>query len=59
MMVKSGLEKNIFEIPPCESHFQLNEFTSEKAGVLIRSTNSVIKMTWCAHGGISKKNCDK
>ena len=27
MMMKSGLEKNIFEIPPCASHFQLNEFT--------------------------------
>ena len=28
MMVKSGLEKNIFEIPPCAHHFLLNEFTS-------------------------------
>ena len=23
---------------------------------MIKSTNSVIKMTWCAHGGISEKN---
>ena len=23
---------------------------------MIKSTNPVIKMTWCAHGGISKKN---
>ena len=27
MMVKSGLEKNIFEIPPCGSHFLLINFT--------------------------------
>ena len=47
--------KNIFEIPPCTSHFLLNEFPSWKGGVLIKSTNSVIKMTWCANGGISKK----
>ena len=34
--------KNYFEIPPFESHFLLNEFTSQKRGVLIKSTNSVI-----------------
>ena len=28
MMVKSGLEKNILEIPTCASHFLFNEFTS-------------------------------
>ena len=27
MMVKSGLEKNIFGIPPCRSHFLLIHFT--------------------------------
>ena len=48
--------KNIFEIPPCACNFLINEFTSQKGGILIKSTNSVIKMTWCAHGGISKNN---
>ena len=38
--------KNTFEIPPCAYHFLLNEFTSQKGGILIKSTNSVIKMTW-------------
>ena len=38
--------KNIFEIPPCAHHFLLNGFTSQKGGVLVKSTNSVIKMTW-------------
>ena len=47
MIVKSGLE-----IPPCASHFLLNEFTR----VLIKSTNSVIEMTWCVHRGTSEKN---
>ena len=46
--------KNIFEIPPCSHHFLLNGFTSKKGGVLIKSTNSVIKMTWLSHGGIFK-----
>ena len=32
------------------------EFTSKKGGVMIKSINLVITMTWCAHGGISKKN---
>jgi hypothetical protein len=27
-----------------------------KGGVLIKSTNSEIEMTWCADGGISQKN---
>ena len=54
MMVKSGQVKNIFEIPPCPSHFLLKEFISLKAAVLIKNTNSIIKMTWCMHGGISK-----
>ena len=37
--------KFFFEIPPCAYHFLLNEFTSKKGGILIKSTNSVIKMT--------------
>ena len=28
MMVKSGLEKNIFKIPPCASCFLINGFTT-------------------------------
>ena len=47
--------KNIFEMPPCARNFLLNEFTSQKGGVLIKSAN---KMTWCAHGGtFKKKSC--
>ena len=47
--------KNVFEIPPSTSHFLLDEFTSQKGGVLIKSTSSVIKIAWCGHGVISKK----
>ena len=54
MMVKSGL-KIIFEITPCASHFLLHKSTPYKGGVLTKSTSSVIKITWCAHGEISKK----
>ena len=39
MMMKSGLEKIILKF---------------LHGLLIKSTNSAIKMTWCANGGISK-----
>ena len=51
MMVKSGLEKYIFEISPMRKPFSIK---------LIKSTSSVITMTWHAHGGISKKkSCGK
>ena len=36
--------------------YYVNEFTSQKGGVLIKSRNSVLKMTWCAFGGIFQKN---
>ena len=35
---------NIFEIPPFTSQFLINDFSL--GGVLNKSTNSVIKMTW-------------
>ena len=38
--------RNFVEIPPTAWHFLLNEFTLQKGGILIKSTNSVIKMTW-------------
>ena len=52
MMMKSGRE-NYFEIPPCASCFLINRFTKyiEKH----RVKNSVIKMAFFAHGGISIK----
>ena len=48
MIMKSGLE-NYFEIPPCASHFLLNGFTSFDQKYKFSN-----KMTWWAHGGISK-----
>jgi hypothetical protein len=53
-MMKSGLEKIFLKFLHALAIFYLNEFTSQKGGILIKSTNSVIKMTWCVHGGIPK-----
>ena len=53
MIVKSGLERNIFEVPPCASHFLLIHFTSYEGGLLHKITISVTKITFFAHGGIS------
>ena len=42
------------------NHFLLNEYTSLKGGVLIKSTNSVIKMTRtmvCELKNFQKKSC--
>ena len=52
MMVKSGLEKNIFEIPPCAHHvIFITEFV-----LLIKTPLEVnpFNRKWLAHGGISK-----
>ena len=51
-MVKSDL-KNYFEIPPCGSYFFLIYFTSKKGGLLHKITNSLMKITLFAHGGVS------
>ena len=41
-----------------QAFFRLhNSFTSLKWGFRSKNTNSVIKITFFAHGGISKKNC--
>ena len=45
MMVKRGIEKMFFN-STMPSPFSLNE---QNGGVLVKSTNSVIKMTWCTH----------
>ena len=52
VIVKSGLDY-FFEIPPRTTHFLFkDEFTSWKGEVLIKSTDSIIKMTWCARDNI-------
>ena len=53
MMVKSGLEKIFLKF--LHAIFYKMNLSHRKGGVLIKSTNSVTKMTWFAHGGISKK----
>ena len=46
MMMKSGLEKTIFEIPPCAKPFLENLFYFIERWILDKAANSV------------KKNCD-
>ena len=53
MMVKSGLEKKCFEIPP---YIRLFSPISQKGRISPKITNSLMKMTFFAHGGISKIN---
>ena len=56
-MIKSGIEKNIFEILPCASCFLIDKWIYNIKKHQVRK--SVMKMTFFAHGGISiKKNCD-
>ena len=51
-MVKSVLEKNIFKIHPCGSHFLLIHFNFLKAELLHKITISVAKITLILHEGI-------
>ena len=54
MMVKSGLEKNIFEIPPCAHHvIFITEFVPLIKTPLFYEVNSFHRK-WLALGGISK-----
>ena len=54
MMVKSGLEKNIFEIPPCAHHvIFITEFVLLIKNPPFYEVNSFTRK-WLAHGGISK-----
>ena len=47
--------KNYFEIPPCAKPFLENVFYFIERGFLHQIANSVMKMTFFAHGGISIK----
>ena len=53
MMAKSGLEKNIFEIPPCAKPFSENLFYFIERWISGKIANSVIEITSFAHGEIS------
>ena len=55
MMMKSGLEKIILKFLHAQSLFWKIFFTSQKGEFLHQIANSVIKMTFFAHGGISIK----
>ena len=54
-MVKSGLEKIFLKSLHAQSLFRKIFFTSQKGGFLHQIANTVIKMTFFAHGGISIK----
>ena len=58
MMVKSGVEKIFFKFLHGQGLFQTSWFSTEMLGFRSKNTNSVIKMTFFAHGGISKIFCD-
>ena len=53
-MMKSGLEK-YFETPPCALRNAIIHFQYYIFGFSYKNKNSVRKMTFCVHGGISKK----
>jgi hypothetical protein len=55
MMMKIGLEKIILKFLHAQSLVWKIVFTSYKGGYLHQIANSVIRMTFIAHGGISIK----
>ena len=55
MKLKSGLEKVTLKFLHAKRLFWKIIFTSWKGGFLLQMANSVIKMTFFAHGGISIK----
>ena len=55
MLMKSGLEKITLKVLHAQSLFWKFFLTSQKGGFLHQIANSIIKMTFFAHGGISIK----
>ena len=56
MMMKSGLEKIFLKFLHAQSLFWKIFFTSQKGAFVHKIVNLVIKMTFLAHGGISRKS---
>ena len=55
MMVKSGLEKVFLKLLHAEAIFFYFILLYRKEASSTKNTNSVTKMTFLSHGGISKK----